>query len=77
MTTTARQIRLLAETLDQQGKVDAPIVAIGTRAFLRPEFKPAKRGGPLMCGTHEVQLVKRASKVELQNFDWLEESGQC
>lgn len=73
MTNTARQIRLLAETLDYQGKVDTPIVVIGTRPNLRPEFKPCKRGGPLMCGGHELRLVKRERPGELLNMDWIEE----
>lgn len=71
MTRTTRQIRLLAEVLDSQGKADQPITVIGSRANLRPVFKPAKRGGQLMCGEHPLQLVKRAPKGVLQNHDWI------
>ena len=71
MTITVRQIRLLASTPDSQGKPNAPITVIGTRANLRADFKPAKRGAPLVCGTHELRLVKRAKKGELQSYDWV------
>jgi len=71
MTTTARQIKLLAETLDQQGKADAPIEVIGTRANLRKAFPPEKRGGSLRCGSHELRLSRRPESVELQNLDWV------
>jgi len=42
---TARQIDLLATALDEQGKPEAAIDVIGTRAYLLREFKPRKRGG--------------------------------
>lgn len=72
MTRTARQVRLLAETLDSQGKADAPIAVIGTRSNLLREFKPAERGGALRCGSHELQLIKRAPKAApLDNLDWV------
>lgn len=75
MNATARQVRLLAEVLDQQGRVDAPIVVIGSRAHLRPEFPARTRGGPLVCGTHELRLVKREKKPgELQSWDWIGDS---
>lgn len=70
---TARQIKLLADVLDQQGKVDAPIVVIGTRPNLRPDFPPQKRGGPLHCRSHELRLVQRVGAEELQNLDWVGE----
>jgi hypothetical protein len=70
MTRTARQVRLLADTLDSQGKADQPITVIGTRAHLMRQFKPAKRGGVLLCGNHELRLIKRAPKGQLQNHDW-------
>lgn len=68
-----RQIKLLADFLDQQGKVDQPISVIGTRAYLRKEFKAESRGGPLKIGTHELQVIARSPKVELQNLDWVSE----
>lgn len=72
MSRTERQIRLLAATLDSQGKADQPITVIGTRAYLRRSFKPMKRGGQLMCGAHPLRLVKRAPKgVAQQTFDWV------
>lgn len=42
---TARQIELLADALDGQGKAEACIDVIGTRANLLRDFKPRKRGG--------------------------------
>lgn len=71
MTTTARQVRLLAECLDGQGKADVPITVIGSRAHLRKEFPAEKRGGALRCGTHELVLVQRETPAELQNLDWV------
>lgn len=68
---TARQVRLLAATLDAHGKADAPIAVIGTRRYLLPEFKPQKRGEPLRCGDHEIQLVPRTKAAELENLDWV------
>jgi hypothetical protein len=56
MTTTARQVRLLAECLDGQGKADVPITVIGSRAHLRKEFPAEKRG---------------ETPAELQNLDWV------
>lgn len=68
---TARQVRLLAATLDTHGKPDAPIAVISSRRYLLPEFPPEKRGGPLKCEGHELNLLKRAQRGELQNLDWL------
>jgi hypothetical protein len=69
---TARQVRLLAEVLDQQGKQDAPIAVIGTRAHLRREFPAPKRGAPLMCGCHELHLICREPpRAPLENLDWI------
>lgn len=71
--TTARQIKLLAETLDQQGKPDAPIVVVGTRANLRSEFPAPKRGAPLQCGSHELVIVSRTpDELPPENLDWIE-----
>lgn len=45
----ARQIKLLADVLDQQGKSEAPIVVIGTRKCLQSSagggFRQRQRGG--------------------------------
>lgn len=71
--TTARQVELVAETLDSQGKDEAPIVVTATRGTLRATFPPAKRGGPLRCGKHELVLVARPPKAEpLANMDLFE-----
>lgn len=71
--TTARQVELVAETLDSQGKDEAPIVVTAARATLCPTFPPAKRGGPLRCGKHELVLVPRAPKAEpLPNLELFE-----
>jgi hypothetical protein len=69
---TARQIRLLANVLDEQGKADAPIVCIGTRQNIMRDFKPEKRGEVLRVDGHEIQLIKRATEGELQNYDWID-----
>jgi hypothetical protein len=66
-----RQVKLLAEFLDQNGKPDQPITVIGSRAHLRREFKPESRGGPLRVGRHELQVIARAPKGQLQNMDWV------
>lgn len=72
MTTTARQIELLAEHLDAAGKPDAPITVVGTRANLRAKFK-AGRGKPLKCGGHELRLVSRPPKdAAAENLDWVD-----
>lgn len=72
--TTARQVELVAETLDSQGKDEAPIVVTATRATLRATFPPTKRGGPLRCGKHELVLVPRPPKAKpLANLDMFAE----
>lgn len=69
--TIARNVRLLAETLDQQGKADVPIAVVSTRRTLRPEFPPEKRGGPLRVGQHEIVCVPRTFGDAPQNLDWV------
>lgn len=69
--TLARNVRLLAETLDQQGKTDVPITVVGTRRTLRPEFPPAKRGAPLKVGEHEIRCVPREFGSPPENLDWV------
>jgi hypothetical protein len=71
MSTLARNIKLLAQALDQQGKSDAPITVAATRAYLRKDFKPAKRGGVLLCGSHELRLTQRAEPESPENHDWV------
>lgn len=73
---TARQVKLLADVLDQQGKRDQPITVIGSRRNLRKHFPADKRGGPLWCREHYLQLVKRAPKGEAQNADWVEQEAK-
>jgi hypothetical protein len=68
---TFRQVQKLAEFYDTKGQPEQPITVIGTRAHLRKEFKPAERGGALKAGTHELRIVPRTPKGELQNMDWV------
>lgn len=62
---TSHQIHQVAALLDSQGKSECQITVIGSREYLRPCFPPLVRGGPLMCGKHEIVLLERAKPQEL------------
>jgi hypothetical protein len=55
MKTTAQCVQDLARHFDENGKTDQPIVVHASRDYMRRFFKPAKRGGVLLCGAHEVR----------------------
>lgn len=55
MKTTAKCVEDLARHFDEVGKPEQPIVVNATRAYMRRFFKPQKRGGELLCGSHEVR----------------------
>ncbi|MFK3647934.1 hypothetical protein ACI2IY_05780 [Lysobacter enzymogenes] len=68
--TIAEFVEQIAATLDAAGNQQAPIKVVGTREYLRDKFPPTKRGGPLLCGEHELVLATRPGKPSpLQNLD--------
>lgn len=56
MKTTAQCVQDLARHFDENGKPEQPITVNASREYMRRFFKPAKRGGVLLCGTHEVRV---------------------
>jgi hypothetical protein len=73
MTTVAERVITLAASLDDTGRPTSPISVRATRETLRRSFKPEKRGGPLMCGAHEVIPVQFANPEPEQ----LDIEGEC
>lgn len=57
MVTIAERVETLARALDDSGRSDSEIRVKATRETLRRTFKPEKRGGPLMCGSHQVTPI--------------------
>lgn len=75
--TIAEFVEQIAAALDAAGNQQAPIKVIGTREYLRDKFPPAKRGGPLLCGEHELVLAGRPGKpAALANLDLFPEQEQ-
>jgi hypothetical protein len=61
----------LASFLDSQHKADQAINVRGSRSYLRQWFKPAKRGGPLLVGAHELVISPAPVGVPLDQAELL------
>lgn len=72
MVTVAERVETLARALDDSGRSGSEIRVKATRETLRRTFKPEKRGGPLMCGGHEVVPVATVDpepeQVDIEDF---------
>lgn len=69
MKTAEMCVKDLAKWWDMMDLPAQPITVNASRRYMQKWFKPAKRGGVLMCGSHEVRCIEVASRQLPEQMD--------